>query len=54
MILMTMMKMVHANDTRHEKQRYKIMKTQVGAVGIIITTGVAISSSDSSSNSTSI
>ena len=27
-----------------------IMKTQVGAVGIIITTGIAISSSDSSSN----
>ena len=29
------------------------MKTKVGAVGIIITTGIAISSCDSSSNSNS-
>ena len=32
----------------------RIMKTKVGAVGIIITTSIAISSSGNSSNSTTI
>ena len=52
MMMMTMMKMVHANVTRHDKQR--LDNTKVGAVGIIITTSIAISSSGSSSNSTTI
>ena len=50
MMMMSMMKMVHANDIRHDKQRYRIMKPKVGVVGIIITPSIASSSSGCSSN----